>query len=68
MPKKTERNKIRTASKKSFKKELNKELRDVERWVHERRKFFKKLGWVVILIVLLIIISNLYLKVRGVGI
>lgn len=63
--------KVRTKklrAKKSFKKELNNELRDVEQWVHERRKFFKKLGWVVILIVLLIIISNLYLKVNGAGV
>lgn len=68
MPKKTKRNKTRASKKISFKKELNNELRDVESWVHERRKFFKKLGWIVVLIVLLIIISNLYLKVRGVGV
>lgn len=68
MTKKTKRKKIRDSKKISFKKELNNELRDVEQWVHERRKFFKKLGWVVVLIVLLIIISNLYLKVKGVGV
>lgn len=67
MPKKTKRSKKRS-KKISFKKELNNELKEVEQWIHERRKFFKKLGWVVILIVLLIIVSNLYLKVKGVGI
>lgn len=54
--------------KSAFKKELDKELKDVEKFVHERKKFLKKLGWIVILIILLIIISNLYLKVSGVGI
>ncbi len=68
MPKKTKRDKIKKFKKISFKKELNKELKEVEGWVHERRKFFRKLGWVVILIILLIVVSNLYLKVRGFGI
>lgn len=52
----------------SLKKEFNKEVNDVENWVHEKRRFLKKLGWVVFLIVLLIIASNLYLKIMGVGI
>ncbi len=50
-----------------FKKELNKEIIDIERWVHERRKFLIKLTWIISLIVILVIISNLYLKVKGIG-
>ena len=52
----------------NFKKEFGKELKDVEKWAHERKRFFKKLGWVIVLITLLIILSNLYLKVTGIGI
>lgn len=60
--------KTKKSKKISLKKEFNKEVNDVENWVHEKRRFFKKLGWVVFLIVLLIIASNLYLKIMGVGI
>ena len=55
-------------SRKNKKNALETEIEEVEKWIHERRKFFRKLTWVVSLIILLIIISNLYLKVRGVGI
>ena len=54
--------------KSNFKKEFTKELKDIEKWTHERKRFFKKLGWVIVLITLLIILSNLFLKVTGIGI
>ena len=57
----------KTKSNIGFKNGLNEELKDVEKWVHERRKFFTKLAWILIFITLLIIISNFYLKVKGVG-
>lgn len=52
----------------SFEKQLEKEFKDVEKWVLERKKFFKKVGWVVGLVMLLLVISHLYLRVRGVGV
>ena len=54
--------------KENFKKGLNKELEEVERWIHERKKFFWKLLWVIILIMGLALISNKYMRVYGVGI
>ncbi|MEK6830909.1 MAG: hypothetical protein AABX77_02675 [Nanoarchaeota archaeon] len=63
-----EKSKKSYKTKKSKKISLKKEVNDVENWVHEKRRFLKKLGWVVFLIVLLIIASNLYLKIMGVGI
>jgi hypothetical protein len=48
-------------------KELDKEVQQVERWVIERRKFFIKLGWVILLILVLFIISELYLTVKVAG-
>ena len=53
---------------KQFEKELGKELKDVEKWVKERKKFFIKLIWVVGFIAVLLIISHLYLRVQGVGV
>jgi len=50
-----------------FNSELRREVQDVERWILERKKFFKKLAWVVGLIAALLIISNLYLRVKGAG-
>jgi hypothetical protein len=51
-----------------FEKELKSELRFAERWMVERRKFFIKLGWTVGVIALLLILSNIYLRVRGLGV
>ena len=53
---------------KSKKMSLKKEIQDVEKYIKERKKFFWKLFWVIVLIVGLVIISNFYLKVRGVGV
>ena len=54
----------KTKSKKIPKKQtsLDQEIQDVESWIIERRKFFIKLGIVIILVVILITISNLYLN------
>lgn len=52
----------------NFGKELEHEIKDVEKWVYERRKFLIKLAWVVGFVTVLLIISNIYLKVKGVGI
>lgn len=42
----------------SFEREIDLEIRDAERWVYARRKFFIKLAWVVLLTL------ALYLLVR----
>ncbi len=59
---------VKKKIRKSKKMSLKKEIQDVESWMHHRKKFFWKLFWVVVLIVGLVIISNLYLKVQGVGV
>lgn len=46
-------------------RDFNKQAKDVERWVIERRKFFIKLGFVLALIIILIIVSNILLTVRS---
>ena len=48
-------------------KNIEKEVKIVEKWVIERRKFFIKLFWVILLVAALWIISSLFLKVKGVG-
>jgi len=53
---------------KRFEKDLGKEIKDVEKWMHERKKFFIKLAWVVGFIIALLIFSHFYLRVYGVGI
>jgi len=53
---------------KCIEKNIEKDIKDTEKWVYERRKFFIKLGFVVGLIAVLLIISSLYLRIRGVGI
>jgi len=55
-------------TKKNSKNTLQKEIQEIEQWVHEKRKFFKKLGITIAIILILIIISNLYLKVKVAGI
>ena len=49
-------------------KQLEKEAEEVERWIIERKNFLKKLGWVMIIVTLLLIVSHFYLRVKGVGI
>jgi len=48
-------------------KDVKKDIKYAERWMYERKKFFVKLAWVVGLITLLIILSNIYLRVKGFG-
>ncbi len=42
-------------------KELDEDLENVEKWILARRKFFIKLFWVVLIIVVILIASNLLL-------
>jgi len=48
--------------------EIEKDVRDVEKWMIERRKFLIKLGWVLGFITILLIVSHFYLRVRGAGV
>ncbi|MEN9626361.1 MAG: hypothetical protein RL557_689 [archaeon] len=43
----------------AFEKTIEKDIKDTERWVLQRRKFFKKMAWLVALIILLIIFLSL---------
>lgn len=45
-------------------REIDNDVEYVERWIIERRKFFIKLGWVALLVLVLFIISELFLTVR----
>jgi hypothetical protein len=49
-------------------KGIERDVKNAEKWVHERRKFFIKLGFVVGLVALLLIISHFFLRTSGVGI
>ena len=40
-------------------KKFDKEVKEVEKWVIERRKFFIKLGWLIVLVICLLIASGL---------
>jgi len=46
---------------------IEKEVDEIEAWIAERKKFFIKLGWVVGIIILLLILSHFYLRVKGFG-
>ena len=46
-----------------FEKEINHDVYEVEKWVIARRKFFIKLGFVALLILVLFVISEFYLTV-----
>lgn len=72
--KKTSKKKTRSGKKsgfekeiKKFEKQVNKEIKEVEGWIIERRKFFIKLAWVVGIIAVLLIISHYYLRTPGFG-
>lgn len=52
----------------SVEKEIEHEIKDVEKWMIERRKFFIKLGWTVLLVAALWIFSHFFLRVKGVGV
>lgn len=49
-------------------KEIEHEVKNVEKWIIERRKFFIKLGWTILLIAALWIFSHFFLRVKGVGV
>ena len=53
---------------KGVEKELKKEVKQIETWMYERRKFFIKLGFVIIVVGTLMIFSHFYLRSVGVGI
>jgi len=44
---------------KKIEKEIDKEVKEVEDWIYQRRKFFIKLGWVILLVLALFGISYL---------
>jgi hypothetical protein len=48
-------------------KNIEEEGEILEKWMIERRKFFIKLAWLFVIVAGLLIISNIYLKVNGVG-
>lgn len=50
---------------KNFDKEVDKEVFEVEKWVIERRKFFRKLGFLIVLIIALIIFSIALMKLAS---
>lgn len=66
MAKKRARKKISEIKK--IERDIEHEVEDVERWVIERRKFFIKLGWTILLVVALLIFSHFFLRVKGTGI
>ena len=47
---------------KRIEKQLDRELKEVEAWILARRKFFIKLAWVLGFLAVVIILSNIYLK------
>ncbi len=48
-------------------KQIEKEFKEVEAWMVQRKKFLIKLGWVLGLITVLLILSHIYLRIKGVG-
>ena len=53
---------------KGVEKDLQKEVKQIETWMYERRKFFIKLGFVIVVVGTLMIFSHFYLRSAGVGI
>ena len=49
--------------KKSIPDEIEEEVEDIEKWVYQRREFFRKLAWVAGFIAVLLIFSHFYLRV-----
>jgi hypothetical protein len=48
-------------------REISREVEEVEKWVIERKKFFIKLGIVILFVLALFIISELFLTTRATG-
>ena len=52
---------------KKIEKSIKGEIKYAEKWMHERKKFLVKLAWVLGFITVLLIVSNIYMKVKGFG-
>jgi len=52
---------------KDIEENLEETAEEVEKWIIERRKFFKKLAWVAGIIILLLVLSHFYLRVHIAG-
>ena len=48
-------------------KQINKEFKEVEAWMVQRKKFLIKLAWVLGFITVLLVVSHIYLRTRGIG-
>jgi hypothetical protein len=48
-------------------KQIDKEFKEVEGWIIQRRKFLIKLAWVAGFITLLLAVSHFYLRIKGMG-
>ena len=53
---------------KGIEKDFKKEIKYAEKWIYERKRFFIKLGIIIGIVGLFLIISKIYLRVKGVGI
>lgn len=49
-------------------KGVERDIKNAEKWMHERRKFFIKLGFVIGLVAILLIVSHFFLRTSGVGV
>jgi len=49
-------------------KQIAKEFKEVEAWMVQRKKFLVKLAWVLGFITVLLVVSHIYLRIRGVGV
>lgn len=71
--KKRKRIKVRKSPKKDssfekFEEELKEEIEEAEEWMKERKKFLIKLAWVIGFITILLVVSHIYLRTKGLGI
>jgi len=57
MPKKTPVKSKKPKSTKS-KSILQKEVQEIEQWIHERKRFFKKLIWIIIIISIILLLAR----------
>ena len=47
---------------KKLERSVEKEVREIEDWMIERKNFFVKLGWVAGILIVLIIVGHLFLR------
>lgn len=59
---------VKKRKKNSLEQEIKQDIKEVEEWIIERKKFLIKLAWVIGFIAVLLIISHIYLRVAGAGI